>query len=67
MRSVVSLSFIFPHPPEDILKKNKMGVLISCIAVVLRALTLASPQRPDGARCVFTDQADTARLKREAP
>ena len=38
------------------------GVLISCIAV-----TLASLRCEDGASGVFTDQADIAFAKREAP
>ena len=40
-------------------------VLISCIAVVLIPLTLASLQCQDGARRVLTDQADIACTKRE--
>ena len=42
-----------------------VGVLISCIAVVLRPLTLASLHCQDGERRVFTDQADIACTKRE--
>ena len=40
------------------------GVLISCIAVVLRPWTLASLQCQYGARRVLTDQAEIARTKR---
>ena len=43
------------------------GVLISCMAVAVGLETIASLQRRDGARRVFTDQADIARLNREAP
>ena len=43
------------------------GVLISCIAVVLRPLTLATLQCRDEARQVFTDQANRACTKHEAP
>lgn len=44
------------------------GILISCIALVLKSLTLASTQCWDGTRRVFTDQADIASCtKLEAP
>ena len=35
---------------------------LSCIAVVVRPETLASLQRRDGARLVFTDHADIAKI-----
>ena len=43
------------------------GVLISCITVVVRPLTLATPQCRDEARRVNTDQGNIAGTKREAP
>ena len=43
------------------------GVLISCMAVVLRWLTLVSLQCRDGACRASIDQADIACTKREAP
>ena len=43
-----------------------MGVLISCVAVVLRPWTLVSLQCRDGAREVFTDQVDIACFARSA-
>ena len=47
------------------------GVLISFIAVVIAVvvcpLTFASLHGRDGARWVFTDQADIACTKRKAP
>ena len=46
--------------------KLRGSALISCIAVVLRLLTLASPPCRDGGRQIFTDQADTACTEREA-
>ena len=42
-------------------------VLISCVAVISRPLTLALLQCRNGARPVVTDQADIASTKREAP
>ena len=44
------------------------GVLISCIAIAITIKpSLASPQCRDGARRVFTDTADIACIKRNAP
>ena len=42
--------------------EGERGVLASCIAVVVRPLTLACLQHRDGARQVFPDQADLARI-----
>ena len=43
------------------------GVLMSCMAVVVRLQTLALLRCRDAARRVFTHQADIARNEREAP
>ena len=47
--------------------RGRGGVLNLCMAVVLRPLTLAHLQCRDGPRWIFTDQADIACTKREAP
>ena len=40
--------------------RGRGGVLISCMAVIIGALTLASLPCRDGARRVFADKADIA-------